>query len=124
MAGESEQKDKRAINVQISLKALVPVVPQTPSKRRELEEDLECIGCSGLLNKLWSLKDEGLVKELVLRVPVLPKVTSTLPSTPLPRPEVPARPPILPNPQVTTPLSLPVPTVPLTQLRERNLPFS
>ena len=37
--------------------------------RQELEEDLERIGCLGLLNKPWSLKDEGLVKELVQRAP-------------------------------------------------------
>ena len=37
--------------------------------RRELEEDLERIGCAGLLNKPWSLKDEGLVRELVQGAP-------------------------------------------------------
>ena len=52
MAGEIGRKDKGAINVQISLKALVSVVPKTPMGRRELKEDLECIGCTGLLNKL------------------------------------------------------------------------
>ena len=68
-AGEIGRKDKGAVNIQISLKALVSVVPQTPMGRREMEEDLESIGCAGLLNKPWSLKDEGLVKELVLEVP-------------------------------------------------------
>ena len=69
MAGEIGRKDKGAVNVQISLKALVPVVPQTPTGRRELEEDLERIGCADLLNKPWGLKDEGLVKELVHGAP-------------------------------------------------------
>ena len=69
MAKEIKRKDKGAVNVQISLKALVPVVPQTPMGRRELEEDLEHIECVDLLNKSWSLKDEGLVKELVQGVP-------------------------------------------------------
>ena len=65
MAGEIGRKDKGAVNVQISLKALVPVVPKTPIARRELEEDLDGIGCAGLLNKLWNIKDEGLVRELI-----------------------------------------------------------
>ena len=69
MAGEIGRKDKGAINVQISLKALVPVVPKTPTVRWELEEDLERIGCAGLLNKSWNIKDEGLVRELVKGAP-------------------------------------------------------
>ena len=69
MAGEIGRRDKGAVNVQISLKALVPLVLQTLTGRRELEEDLERIRCVGLLNKPWSLKDEGLVKELVLEAP-------------------------------------------------------
>ena len=43
--------EKGAVDVQVSLKALVPVVPQTPKGRRELEEDLEHIRCASLLNK-------------------------------------------------------------------------
>ena len=65
IAGEIGKKDKGAVNVQISFKALVPVVPKTPIARRELEEDLGRIGCVGLLNKPWNIKDEGLVRELV-----------------------------------------------------------
>ena len=69
MAREIERKDKGAVNVQMSLKALVPVVPKIPIARRELEEDLERIGCVDLLNKPWNLKDEGLVRELVEGAP-------------------------------------------------------
>ena len=68
MAGEIGRKDKGAVNVQISLKALVSVVPKTPIARRELE-DLERIGCAGLLNKPWNIKDEGLVRVLVQGAP-------------------------------------------------------
>ena len=68
MAGEIRRKDKGVVNVQISLKAFMLVVPQTLTGRQELEEDVERIGCAALSNKPWSLKDEGLVKELVLRV--------------------------------------------------------
>ena len=69
MAGEIGRKDKGYVNVQISFKALVPVVPKTPTARRELEENLERIGCADLLNKPWSIKDEGLVRELVEGAP-------------------------------------------------------
>ena len=45
------------------------VGPQTLVGRQELEEDLERIGCASLLNKPWSLKDKGLVWELLLGMP-------------------------------------------------------
>ena len=69
MAGEIGRKEKGSVNVQISLKALVPVIPKTPTARWELEEDLTRIGCAGLLNKPWNIKDEGLVRELVEGAP-------------------------------------------------------
>ena len=69
MAGEIGRKEKGSVNVQISLKALVPVIPKTPTARRELEEDLTRIGCAGLLNKPWNIKNEGMVRELVEGAP-------------------------------------------------------
>ena len=69
MVGEIGRKDKGSVNVRISFKALVPVLPKTPTARRELEEDLERIGCAGLLNKPWNVEDEGLVRELVEGAP-------------------------------------------------------
>ena len=69
MVGDIGRKEKGFVNVQISLKAMVPVIPKTPIARRELEEDLMRIGCVGLLNKLWNIKDEGLVRKLVEGAP-------------------------------------------------------
>ena len=69
MAGEIGRKDKRAVNVQISFKVLVSVVPKILTARRELEEDLDRIGCTGLLNKLWNIKDEGMMRELIQGAP-------------------------------------------------------
>ena len=69
MVGEIGRKDKGSINVQISLKDLVLVVPKTPTARWKLEGDLKRIGCAGLLNKPWNVKDKGLVRELVKRAP-------------------------------------------------------
>ena len=65
MVGEIRRKEKGSVNVQISLKALVPIIPKTSTARRELEEDLTRIGCASLLNKPWNIKDEGMVRELV-----------------------------------------------------------
>ena len=61
--------EKEAVNVQVSLKVVVPAVSQTLEGRWNLEEDLERIGCASLLNKSWSLKDKSMVWELILRVP-------------------------------------------------------
>ena len=69
MAGEIGRKEKGSVNVQISLKVLVLVIPKTLTARRELEEDLTRIGCAGLLNKPWNIKDEGMVRELVEGAP-------------------------------------------------------
>ena len=69
MVGEIGRKEKGSINVQVSFKAMVPVIPKTPTAKRELKEDLTRIGCIGLLNKLWNIKDEGLVRELVEGAP-------------------------------------------------------
>ena len=69
MAGEIGRKEKGSVNVQISLKALVPVILKTLIARRKLEEDLTRIGCAGLLNKLWNIKNKGMVRELVERAP-------------------------------------------------------
>ena len=68
MVGEIRRKDKGSVKA-LSLKALIPVVPKTLTARWELEEDLERIRCTGLLNKPWNVKDEGLVRELVKGAP-------------------------------------------------------
>ena len=70
MVGEIRRKEKGSVNVQISLKALVPVIPKTlTALRQELEENLTRIGCVGLLNKPWNIKDEEMVRELVEGAP-------------------------------------------------------
>ena len=69
MVGEIGRKEKGSVNVQVSLKAMVLVIPKTPIARRELEEDLTRIGCVGLLNKPSNIKDKGLVRELVEGAP-------------------------------------------------------
>ena len=60
--------ERGAVKVQVSLKAIMLVVSQTLEGTQNLEEDLERIGCAGLLNKPWNLKDEDLVPVLLLGV--------------------------------------------------------
>ena len=69
MVREIRRKEKGSVNVQISLKALVPVISKTSTARWELEEDLTRIECASLLNKPWNIKDEGMVRELVEGAP-------------------------------------------------------
>ena len=61
--------ERRVPHAQISLKAVVLVIPWTLEGRRGLEEDLERIVYAGVLNKPWSLKNEVLIWELLTGVP-------------------------------------------------------
>ena len=51
------------------LRSVVPAIPKGPGERAYLEEDLTRIECIGLLNKPWSVKDERMVRELILEAP-------------------------------------------------------
>ena len=51
------------------LRSVVPAIPKEPGERAYLEEDLTRIGCIRLLNKPWSVKDERMVRELILGAP-------------------------------------------------------
>ena len=51
------------------LRYVVLAIPKEPGERAYLEEDLTRIGCIGLLNKPWSVKDERMVRELILGAP-------------------------------------------------------
>ena len=62
------QAEREVPHVQISLRAVVPVLSRDPMERVELEEDLQCIACHGLLTKLWNLKDKNLVRKLLVGV--------------------------------------------------------
>ena len=53
----------------LTLRSVVPAIPKEPGERAYLEEDLTRIGCIGLLSKLWSGKDEGMVRELTTGAP-------------------------------------------------------
>ena len=48
------------------LRSVVPAIPKEPDERAYLEEDLTRIGCIGLLNKPWTVKEEKMVRELIV----------------------------------------------------------
>ena len=51
------------------LRSVVLAILKEPGERAYLEEDLARIGCIGLLNKPWTVKDERMVRELILGAP-------------------------------------------------------
>ena len=51
------------------LRSVVPAIPKEPGERAYLEEDLTRIGCIGLLNKPWAVKEEKMVRELIVGAP-------------------------------------------------------
>ena len=51
------------------LRSVVPAIPKEPGERAYLEEDLTRIGCIGLLNKPWTVKEEKMVRELIMGAP-------------------------------------------------------
>ena len=53
----------------LTLRSVVPAIPKEPGERAYLEEDLTRIGCIGLLSKPWTVKDEMMVRELIIGAP-------------------------------------------------------
>ena len=51
------------------LRSIIPAILREPGERAYLEEDLTRIGCIGLLNKPWTVKDEKMVRELIVGAP-------------------------------------------------------
>jgi hypothetical protein len=50
---------------EVKLRKIVPEVPRDETERGELLEDLQVMGCSGLLEKPWGFKDDRIVRELL-----------------------------------------------------------
>ena len=55
---------QRAIHV--SLRNLVPVILEGETERAQLEQDLEGMGCVGLLHRSWTIKIEEFMHEFVM----------------------------------------------------------
>ena len=50
----------------MSLRNVTPVVPEDEGKRAMLKNDLHDIGCAGLLERPWNLKNEEFVQQFVM----------------------------------------------------------
>jgi hypothetical protein len=48
---------------------ICPVIPVDPTTRKELEEDLQQLGCIGLLARPWDLRNDEIIEELVTETP-------------------------------------------------------
>jgi hypothetical protein len=61
-----QQKRKNSeVPSKVRIRKIVPEVPRDEVERGELLEDLQTMGCSGLLEKSWGFKDEEVVRELL-----------------------------------------------------------
>ena len=52
--------------VHVSLRNVTPVVPKREEERKMLRSDLFGIGCTGLLERPWNLKNEEFIQEFVM----------------------------------------------------------
>ena len=50
----------------VSLRNVTPVVPENEKEREMLQQDLFEMGCTGLLERPWNLKNEEFVQEFVM----------------------------------------------------------
>ena len=50
----------------MSLRNVAPVIPDGEAERTMLEQDLEGMGCVGLLRRPWNIKNEDFVWEFIM----------------------------------------------------------
>jgi hypothetical protein len=61
----NQKKKMSEVPSKVKLRKIVPEVPRGETKRGELLEDLQVMGCSGFLEKPWGFKDDRIVRELL-----------------------------------------------------------
>jgi hypothetical protein len=61
----NQRKKSGKVPSEVKIRKVVPEVPRDEAEREELLEDLQRMGCSGLLEKLWGFKDDQVVRELL-----------------------------------------------------------
>ena len=66
MAEPSRQPIRKST---VTARMVCPALPTDPDSKKELEADLMCIGCVGLLARPWNLKNDDMVQELIHGVP-------------------------------------------------------
>jgi hypothetical protein len=60
-----QRKKNSEVPSKVKIRKIVPEVLRDEVERGELLEDLQTMGCSGLLEKPWGFKDEEVVRELL-----------------------------------------------------------
>jgi len=53
----------------IAAQMVCPAIPMDPNIQKQLEEDLMNIGCFGLIQRLWTLKNEKMIQKLLIGAP-------------------------------------------------------
>jgi hypothetical protein len=61
----NQRRRSSDIPSEVKLQKVVLEVPWNETEREELLEDLQTMGCSGLLEKPWGFKDDWIVRELL-----------------------------------------------------------
>jgi hypothetical protein len=61
----NQKRRNSEIPSEVKLRKVVPEVLRNETERGELLEDLQTMGCSGLLEKPWGFKDDRIVRELL-----------------------------------------------------------
>jgi hypothetical protein len=64
----NQRRRSSDIPSKVKLQKVVPEVPRSEMERGEMLEDLQTMGCSGLLEKPRGFKDDRIVRELLDRV--------------------------------------------------------
>ena len=52
--------------IHVSLRNVIPVVLGNDEERAMLKEDLSSLGCAGLMERPWNLKNEEFIQQFVL----------------------------------------------------------
>ena len=53
-------------SVHVSLRNVTPVIPANEGERAMLKSDLDDLGCTGLLERQWNIKNEEFIEQFVL----------------------------------------------------------
>jgi hypothetical protein len=61
----NQRKKSGVVPSEVKIRKIVLEVPRDEAERGELLEDLQRMGCSGLLEKPWGFKDNRVVRELL-----------------------------------------------------------
>jgi hypothetical protein len=61
----NQRRKSSEVPSEVKLRKVIPDVPRNETERGELLEDLQTMGCSGLLKKTWGFKDDRIVRDLL-----------------------------------------------------------